>query len=47
MLVHEWNEPELVAALGRAAVRTGGRFVLLFHDTHHRAVTDPGAIGAR
>jgi spore maturation protein CgeB len=22
-----------------------GRFALLFHDTHHRAVSDPGAIG--
>jgi spore maturation protein CgeB len=40
VLVHEWNEPELVARIGRARA-TGGRFVLLFHDTHHRAVTAP------
>jgi spore maturation protein CgeB len=43
VIVHEWNEPELVEALGR--VRSGGgRFLLLFHDTHHRAVSDPEAI---
>ncbi len=44
VLVHEWNEPALVAAVGRRRA-TGGRFTLLFHDTHHRAVSDPGAIG--
>lgn len=42
VLVHEWNEPALVAALGRA--RRRARFTLLFHDTHHRAVSDPDAI---
>ncbi|HSP81254.1 MAG TPA: glycosyltransferase [Myxococcaceae bacterium] len=40
VLVHEWNEPELVSRLGRARAR-GGRFQLLFHDTHHRGVTAP------
>jgi spore maturation protein CgeB len=45
VLVHEWNDPELVAAIGR--LRAGGaRFRLLFHDTHHRAVSDPDAIHA-
>jgi spore maturation protein CgeB len=44
VLVHEWNPPELVAAIGRRRI-TGGRFTLLFHDTHHRAVSDPEAIG--
>jgi spore maturation protein CgeB len=43
VLVHEWNEPALVARIGRAR-RQGGRFTLLFHDTHHRAVSDPDAI---
>ncbi|MDB5512543.1 MAG: hypothetical protein JWR08_2026 [Enterovirga sp.] len=43
VLVHEWNEPALVAALGRER-KAGGRFTLLFHDTHHRAVSDPEAI---
>jgi spore maturation protein CgeB len=45
VIVHEWNSPELVAALGRIRAR-GGRFILLFHDTHHRAVSDPDAISA-
>ena len=43
VIVHEWNEPALVAAIG-AIRRSGGRFLLLFHDTHHRAVSDPDAI---
>lgn len=37
VLVHEWNDPQLVREVGR--LRQGGRFRLLFHDTHHRAVT--------
>jgi spore maturation protein CgeB len=45
VIVHEWNEPWLVAALGRKR-RRGARFTLLFHDTHHRAVSDPQAIRA-
>jgi spore maturation protein CgeB len=45
VVVHEWTDPALVAALGR--MRAGGaRFTLLFHDTHHRAVSDPEAIHA-
>ena len=40
VVVHEWNDPELVAAVGRLRAR-GGRFTLLFHDTHHRAVSAP------
>jgi spore maturation protein CgeB len=34
-IVHEWNEPWLVAAVGASGVPA------LFHDTHHRAVTRP------
>ncbi len=45
VIVHEWNEPALVAAIGAVRAR-GGRFDLLFHDTHHRAVSDPDAIRA-
>jgi spore maturation protein CgeB len=45
VVVHEWNEPSLVADIGRLRSR-GGRFSLLFHDTHHRAVSDPEAIRA-
>jgi spore maturation protein CgeB len=40
VLVHEWNTPEVVAALGRLR-RGGAGFRLLFHDTHHRAVSAP------
>nr|WP_211113890.1 glycosyltransferase [Azospirillum picis] len=45
VIVHEWNDPALVAAAG-AARKRGGRFTLLFHDTHHRAVSDAAAINA-
>ncbi len=45
VIVHEWNDPALVAALGRQRAR-GARFTLLFHDTHHRAVSDAQAITA-
>lgn len=42
-LVHEWNDPALVGRLGR--LRKGGHPCrLLFHDTHHRAVTAPEAM---
>lgn len=40
VIVHEWNAPALVAALGRQRAYRA-RFTLLFHDTHHRAVTAP------
>ena len=44
-IVHEWNDPALVARLG--AHRAGGEpYRLLFHDTHHRAVTDREAVAA-
>ncbi len=43
VIMHEWNEPALVAGIGRLR-RAGHRFRLLFHDTHHRAVSDPGAM---
>jgi spore maturation protein CgeB len=39
-LVHEWNDPVLVARAGAARARLPG-LRLLFHDTHHRAVTRP------
>lgn len=45
VIVHEWNEPALVARLGELRAR-GASFTLLFHDTHHRAVSDPEAIRA-
>ena len=45
VVVHEWNEHALVAAIG-AHRRRGGHYTLLFHDTHHRAVSDPGSMQA-
>ncbi len=44
VLVHEWNDPELVRRIG--ALRRQADFRLLFHDTHHRAVTDRRAMEA-
>jgi spore maturation protein CgeB len=43
VLVHEWNPHSLVARIGAHRTRSG-RYVLLFHDTHHRSVTDPKAM---
>ncbi len=43
VLVHEWNRPELVARIGKYRAEWG-RFLLFFHDTHHRAATAPGEI---
>jgi spore maturation protein CgeB len=43
VIVHEWNDPWLVAAIGKLRLN-GASFTLLFHDTHHRAVSDPNAI---
>jgi spore maturation protein CgeB len=44
VIVHEWNPHVLVAAIGERRAR-GARFALLFHDTHHRAVTAPDEMG--
>ena len=52
VLVHEWTDPAVVAALGRAHVDTPSAGVdvpprlLLFHDTHHRCVTAPADMRA-
>ena len=40
VLVHEWNDPELVRRVGEHRSRNRG-YTLLFHDTHHRSVTRP------
>ncbi|MGE5569506.1 MAG: glycosyltransferase [Rhodospirillales bacterium] len=39
VIVHEWNEPELVRTVGAHRARNPG-YRLLFHDTHHQSVTD-------
>ncbi|TIP57827.1 MAG: glycosyltransferase, partial [Mesorhizobium sp.] len=38
VIVHEWTDPGLVERIGRTRANGGG-FTLLFHDTHHRAVS--------
>jgi spore maturation protein CgeB len=43
VVVHEWNEPELVSRVG-AHRKKHGHYRLLFHDTHHRSVTDAAAM---
>jgi spore maturation protein CgeB len=44
VVVHEWTDPALVQRIGEHRRRRGG-YTLLFHDTHHRAVTDRDALG--
>lgn len=43
VIVHEWNSAELTAEIGRRRAQ-GASFTLLFHDTHHRAVTAPAEL---
>jgi spore maturation protein CgeB len=40
VIVHEWNSPDLIGEIGCRRIE-GAPFTLLFHDTHHRAVTAP------
>jgi spore maturation protein CgeB len=42
VVVHEWNEPQVVNTILARKQRLG--FRALFHDTHHRAYTDPSKI---
>lgn len=44
VIVHEWNPPALISALGEWKNRLG--YHLLFHDTHHRAASNPEALAA-
>lgn len=43
VIVHEWTDPGLAKAIGRHRCRQR-HYRLLFHDTHHRAVTEPEAV---
>lgn len=43
VLVHEWNEPELVARIA-AHRKSKSSYLLLFHDAHHRVVSAPDVI---
>lgn len=44
VLVHEWNDPDLIARIG--AHHRSHHYTLLFHDTHHRSVSDHDGIAA-
>lgn len=45
VIVHEWNDHNLVKRIGEHH-RHNRNYHLLFHDTHHRSVTDPKSIAA-
>lgn len=45
VVVHEWSEHELVRRLGEHR-KSDAPYRLLFHDTHHRSVTDETAMAA-
>jgi len=49
-IVHEWSEHELVRRVGAHRAAMGGPdrggFRLLFHDTHHRSVTERESMAA-
>lgn len=45
VIVHEWNDHGLVKRIGDHRARHGD-YKLLFHDTHHRMVTQPESMAA-
>jgi spore maturation protein CgeB len=45
VIVHEWSPAELVRRLGEHRRRSRS-YRLLFHDTHHRSMTDPASMAA-
>ncbi|MFL6215622.1 MAG: glycosyltransferase [Blastocatellia bacterium] len=45
VLVHEWNAHQLVSRIGAHRARHD-HYRLLFHDTHHRSVTERDAMAA-
>ena len=44
VLVHEWNDPELVRRVGAVMAGSSGR--LFLHDTHHRCFSEQEALQA-
>jgi spore maturation protein CgeB len=42
VIIHEWNDPDMVNEILACKKRLG--FRALFHDTHHRAYSNPGEI---
>ena len=45
VIVHEWSDHELVRRIGQHHAQSDD-YCLLFHDTHHRSVTDPQSMAA-
>jgi len=45
VIVHEWNDHNLVRRIGEHRDKVGG-YRLLFHDTHHRSVSDRSSMAA-
>jgi spore maturation protein CgeB len=45
VIVHEWNDHQLVQRIGEHRNNVGG-YRLLFHDTHHRSVSDRSQMAA-
>jgi spore maturation protein CgeB len=45
VIVHEWNAHELVQRVGKHRASVGG-YRLLFHDTHHRSVSDRSSMAS-
>jgi spore maturation protein CgeB len=45
VIVHEWNAHDLVKAIGAHHAKHPG-YHLIFHDTHHRCITDPASMAA-
>lgn len=43
VIVHEWNDHDLVQRIGRHRA-AHSHYTLLFHDTHHRSVSDSDSI---
>jgi spore maturation protein CgeB len=44
VIVHEWNDPELVRRVGAVMAGSSGR--LFLHDTHHRCISDQDVLRA-
>lgn len=44
VLVHEWNDPDLVRQVGEHHAKHP-EYTLLFHDTHHRSISAPNEVG--
>jgi spore maturation protein CgeB len=45
VIVHEWNDADLITRVGQHRARTPS-LRALFHDTHHRSVSDQGGLAA-